>query len=66
MEKGKKKFQVEGKKGTKLYDFIKSDKKGSKCFRNIFTKNSGSYDGKTISNMPQVKTFLRLSETENV
>ena len=61
-----KKFQVEGKKGTKLYDFIKSDKKGSKCFRNIFTKNSGSYDGKTISNMPQVKTFLRLSETEDV
>ena len=40
------------------------DKKGSKCFRTILTKNYGTYDGKTIKNMPQVKTFLRLTETE--
>ena len=68
MEQGKKKYQVEGKKGTKLGDFMSWDKKGSKCFRTILTKNSGTYDGKTIKNMPQVKTFLRLTETktENV
>ena len=52
-----KKYQVEGKKGTKLGDFMSWDKKGSKCFRTILTKNSGTYDGKTIKNMPQVKTF---------
>ena len=66
MEKGQKKYQVEGKKGTKLCDFINSDKKGSKCIRTIITKNSGTYDGKTIRNMPQVKTFLGLTETENI
>ena len=66
--RAKKKYQVEGKKGTKLRDFMSWDKKGSKCFRTILTKNSGTYDGKTIKNMPQVKTFLRLTiaETENV
>ena len=66
--RAKKKYQVEGKKGTKLGDFMSWDKKGSKCFRTILTKNSGTYDGKTIKNMPQVKTFLRLTETktENV
>ena len=31
MEQGKKKYQVEGKKGTKLGDFMSWDKKGSKC-----------------------------------
>ena len=29
MEQGKKKYQVEGKKGTKLGDFMSWDKKGS-------------------------------------
>ena len=61
-----KKYQVEGKKGTKLVDFMRWDKKGSKCFRTIFTRNSGTYDGKTIKSLPQVKTFLRLTETENL
>ena len=62
--RAKKKYQVEGKKGTKLVDFMSRDKKGSKCFRTILTKNSGTYDRKTIKNMPQVKTFLGLTETE--
>ena len=60
------KTRLYGEKGTKLGDFMRWEKKGSKCFRTILTKNSGTYDGKTIKNMPQVKTFLRLTETENV
>ena len=65
-KRAKKKYQVEGKKGSKLGDFMSWDKKGSKCFRTILTKNSGTYDGKTIKNMLQAKTFLRLTETENI
>ena len=36
----KRKFHVNGKKGSTLNEFIMSERKGSKRFREILTKNS--------------------------
>ena len=41
-------------------------KKGSKCFRDIMTKNSRIEQGKNLSKLLQVKTFSRLVGTQNI
>ena len=66
MEQGKKKYLIQGQKGKSLTKFVKWEKKGSKCFRDIMTKNSRIEQGKNLIKLPQVKTFLRLVGTQNI
>ena len=63
--RAKKKFRVDGKKGCTLNEFIKSDRKGSKRFREILTKNSRLEHEKSPKNLQQVRTFSCLTGSVN-
>ena len=62
----KRKFHVNGKKGSTLNEFIMSERKGSKRFREIFTKNSRMDHEKNLKNLQQVKTFSSLTGSVNI
>ena len=63
--RAKKKFHVNGKNGSTLNDFLMLDRKGSKRFREILTKNSRMEHEKNLKNLQQVKTFARLTGSVN-
>ena len=63
--RAKKKFHVNGKNGSTLNDFLMLDRKGSKRFREILTKNSRMEQGKNLKNLQQVKTYARLTGSAN-
>ena len=64
--KARKKFHEDGEKGFSLFTFMASEKKGSKLFRRILTKTPKKVVEKNIKQMSQVKTFLRLTETNEL
>ena len=64
--RARKKYLIHGQKGKTLTEFVKWEKKGSQCFRDIMTKNSRIEQGKNLSKLPQVKTFSRLVGTQNI
>ena len=64
--RAKKIYLIQGHKGKSLNKFVKWERKGSKCFRDIMTKNSRIEQGKNLIKLPQVKTFLRLVGTQNI
>ena len=64
--RAKKKYLIQGHKGKSLNEFVKWERKGSKCFRDIMTKNSRIEQGKNLIKLPQVKTFLRSVGNQNI
>ena len=64
--KAKKKFFKEGEKSNTLLSFMTVEKKGSKRFRTIFTKNQRQEAEKNLGKMTQIKTFLKLTYSENI
>ena len=50
--RAKKKYLIQGHKGKSLNEFVKWERKGSKCFRDIMTKNSRIEQGKNLIKLP--------------
>ena len=64
--RAKKKYFKEGEKSNTLLSFMTVEKKGSTRFRAVLTKNQRPEAEKNLGKMTQIKTFLKLTYSENI